>query len=399
MRIGFFGLILLVCSCANAQVIKGRILSSDTRKPVEFANVYFANTSVGTVSNRNGEFEVVAPAGRYDLVASCVGYEAYTINIQSNKIPAYLEVLLKPKVNELQEVVLEPYEKDGWSKWGKFFTDNFIGVSGGASDCRILNPEVLRFRLHKNTNTLTVTALDRLDIENNYLGYRLKYDLVSFQYNLTTRYYLFKGYPQFEDISLTNQKMQRKWMDRREKEYRGSVLHFMRSLYRNNLAKENFEVRTVTKISEEEKVRVRAAAKLKMYATEAFHGLSYDSALYYKKVIERPESLNIRGEELLTADSLVARVDTNIVAFNFPGWLEVLYPPKTAPSEYYKSISMNVHNLSLPIVTEITRTKPDPILIWPNGSFYEASTLLAVGYWTWSEKIASLLPVDYWPKK
>jgi hypothetical protein len=182
------------CTLANAQSLKGRIIASDTRKPVVSANVFLSNTSIGTTTNENGEFILQHfPAGRYDMVVSFIGYESYTISVQSNKLPDNLDIVIKPKINELQEVILEPYEKNGWEKWGTFFLENFIGTSQLARDCKLLNKDVLKFRMNRKTNTLRVSADDRLQIENRALGYNLKYDLVSFEFNFGSRVLVYQG--------------------------------------------------------------------------------------------------------------------------------------------------------------------------------------------------------------
>jgi hypothetical protein len=189
-----------VTLCAQTS-LKGKVVTSDTHKPVVSANVFLSNTSIGTVTDENGEFSITHfPAGRYDLVVSYIGYESYVISVQSNKLPARLEISLKPKVNELKEVILEPYEKNGWEKWGTFFMENFIGMSAFAEDCKLLNKEVIKFRFSKKNNTLQAFADDRLVIENKELGYLLKYDLVSFDFDFNTRRFLYQGYPLFEEM-------------------------------------------------------------------------------------------------------------------------------------------------------------------------------------------------------
>ncbi|MFK4985418.1 carboxypeptidase-like regulatory domain-containing protein, partial [Klebsiella pneumoniae] len=90
-----------------------------TRMPVNAASIYLSNTSVGTVSKEDGSFQIHSfPSGRYDLVVSILGFETYIVAVQSNKLPDFLEIVLKPKVNDLQEIVVEPYDKNGWEKWG-----------------------------------------------------------------------------------------------------------------------------------------------------------------------------------------------------------------------------------------------------------------------------------------
>src|ERR1700712_2230512 len=111
----------------NDNYIKGKIVNGETSAGISNASVFITNTSKGTVSNSLGDFELInAPVGTYDLVVSCIGYETQVYTYKANQLPMHIQVQMKPKAEELQEVVIEPYEKDGWEKWGKFFIESFI---------------------------------------------------------------------------------------------------------------------------------------------------------------------------------------------------------------------------------------------------------------------------------
>ncbi|MFK5098252.1 carboxypeptidase-like regulatory domain-containing protein, partial [Klebsiella pneumoniae] len=85
----------------SQQILKGRLIAEDTRLPVNAASIYLSNTSAGTISKNDGSFQIHPfPNGRYDLVVSVLGFETYVIAVQSNKLPDFLEIVLKPKVND-----------------------------------------------------------------------------------------------------------------------------------------------------------------------------------------------------------------------------------------------------------------------------------------------------------
>jgi hypothetical protein len=86
------------------------------------------------------------------------------------------------KSPELETIIVKPSEKNGWEKWGKWFTGNFIGTSEYGQDCCIKNPEVLRLRNYKKANSLTAIATAPLIIENKALGYRITYQMENFHY-------------------------------------------------------------------------------------------------------------------------------------------------------------------------------------------------------------------------
>jgi hypothetical protein len=152
----------LLCSIfLNAQkVLLGTILSKDSKMPIVSASIFLSNTSIGAISKDNGDFVLQSfPEGRFDLVVSIIGYETYTTTIASNAIPTKLIILLTPKVKELQEVIVTPYEKNGWEKWGEFFMENLIGKTPNATACKLLNQEVVHFRFDKKKNILNTREL------------------------------------------------------------------------------------------------------------------------------------------------------------------------------------------------------------------------------------------------
>lgn len=383
----------------------GKVLAADNKVPVASANVYLSNSSIGTTTDEKGQFIIRNfPTGRYDLVVSCVGFETQVITLSSAQLPPVLTILLKPKINELQEVIVEPYEKNGWEKWGSFFMENFIGTSAFSRDCKLLNKEVIKFRFSKKNNTLKAIANDRLVIENRALGYVLKYDLTRFEYDFGTRIFLYQGYPLFEEMETKRKGLQRRYAENREDAYYGSVMHFMRSLFRNKLVEQGFEVRKLIKLPDAEKKRVRA-----LYRPQAVNaaingtlmvdgqlpGLRRDSAAYYRKVMNEPESMNVLINTILPGDSIAYALDSATVGLEFNDFLQVVYTKKKTPPEYQKMLPRGVTSILL--TSELFRTTANPIMVLASGNYFEGTDLITSGYWAWSEKIANLLPNEYWP--
>jgi outer membrane receptor for ferrienterochelin and colicins len=61
----------------NTTTIKGKVLDISSNEPVSFASVALEGTSIGAVTNFEGEFEIInVPAGHYNVVASCVGFRS-----------------------------------------------------------------------------------------------------------------------------------------------------------------------------------------------------------------------------------------------------------------------------------------------------------------------------------
>ena len=123
-----FVLLFLFCGFSfitHAQfVITGTVSDSTTREPLSPASVFCQNTTLGTVTNKQGEFSISLKSGGYDLIFSYTGYQTQTIRVTEN---SKLEILLVKEDKSLGEVVLKnTYEvADGWEKYGDFFIKNF----------------------------------------------------------------------------------------------------------------------------------------------------------------------------------------------------------------------------------------------------------------------------------
>ena len=394
--------------CFAQQALRGKVIASDSKQPIHLANVFLSNTSIGTVTNAEGIFVLDRfPQGRFDVVISCIGYETYVTTIQYAQLPAFIEVVLKPKVNILQEVVVEPYEKNGWERYGKFFIENFIGTSALAADCKLKNPETIRFRYNKKENILRAFADEPIVLENRALGYILRYDLKVFEYNYGTRIFYFQGYPLFEDIETDRKRLLNRWERNRTEAYYGSMMHFMRSLFRNQLIEEGFEIRKLIKVSEEEKKRVRNIYNSRTYINSNGNIVVNDSLLangnkdsadYYRKVMRQPEKMAVLINQLLPGDSIAFAIDSFTAGLYFDDHLQVIYKYKQAPDEYVRMNSLSVQPKT-PVVSDIVLPKKNAISVLANGSYFEGLDLITSGYWGWWEKLATMLPFDYKPPK
>jgi len=414
-----FVLVLSLACCTisfGQMVLKGRIIASDTHKPVIAANVFLSNTSVGTISDDKGEFVIHRfPEGRFDMVISFIGYETYHVTVQSNQLPDQLEILLQPKTEELQEVTVESYDKYGWEKWGTVFTENFIGTSAFAENCKLINKDVVRFRLDKKTNTIKATADDQLLIENNALGYILKYNLIKFEFNLDTKEFMYQGFPFFEEMKTNRNGLEKRWMENRQTAYYGSLTHFMRSLYRNKLQEEQFEVRKWVLVPDEERKRVKAmypveAKKLvpkrttiltekgnSVVVEDSANVIRADSLVYYQSIMQQQDQKNVLINILLPGDSLAFAIDSVTAGLQFEDHLQILYRPKRNPVEYQKYILRNTYYL--PVSSGLYRTSPKLVVVLANGSYFEGINLMTTGFWAWWEKMCNKLPYEYWPPK
>jgi len=413
LRLSFLCTISFFFVVAHSQFsLSGKVVGSDNNLPIASANVYFNNSSKGTITNENGYFKIAnfAP-GRYELVVSCIGFLPKIINISTSNLTNDLVVQLSPKIEELAEVIVAPFDKDGWAKWGKLFLEFFIGTSEYANDCKLINTDAIKFRYDKKKNKLEAFSLDRLVIENNSLGYFLKYDLVRFEYDFSSYIFIYQGYPFFEEMESTKKGLNKKWLTNRVNAYNGSLMHFMRSLFKNSLVENNFEVKKTINTYNLEKRRVAPIYKAQLSKSSLSGDLSnvlatiskrtkeYDSLSYFKSVMKGPDFISSIDDNIMPRDSIVYLIDSVTLGLQFSENLHISYFKKGMTIANQSSLNNSDFMKNKPIVSELTNVDNTEISIIYNGSYFPVNKLIVNGYWSWAGKIGDMLPQDYWPPK
>ena len=202
-------------------------------------------TTIGVITDLNGDFQLELKKTLNSLlVISYVGYE--TKVLQSEKFITPGNIFLVPKRIDLEEIILPP---DGWSREKKLriFKSEFLGKSVSSKYCKILNSKDITLIYNSEKNTLIAFSDNPIIITNKYLDYKISYNLVDFevQFENSTnglRYshlVYYAGTSFFSELSL---KTKKKKISKREKEYNGSLIHFMRSLSDKTLVENNFEI-------------------------------------------------------------------------------------------------------------------------------------------------------------
>ena len=403
--------IFLCCQCVFPQAsIKGRVISGGTGKPLSSVSVYLNNTTKGAVTNEFGLFAIDhIPQGKFRLVASCIGYETYVKFISPRDLSEDLLITLKPKPELLKDVDVHPFDPNGWEKYGKLFTQIFIGTNPNSYKCQLKNPDVLKFRLNDD-NTLTVVASEPIQIRNNALGYDVDYKLEEFEYDLNSKIITYSGYAFFKDMSLAHPNKALKWLSERSDTYDISLLHFMRAFFVNKLIPEGFEMRSLAKIPNPGKERAKKMfsihkdsvirrtvdtvyeIKLRAISTTVH---TVDSSRYFKQMLLEPDSVISR--QFVLAESIGFAADSSKAGIYFPDSLEISYRLKDVPNEY-KRLSKSHKNDSFP-VSQFVFLNKKPVFVSSNGYYYGPYDLKITGFWAWWETLSTLLPYDYIPIK
>jgi hypothetical protein len=272
----------------------------------------------------------------------------------------------------------------------------------------LLNKEAIKFRYYKKSKKLKAFADEPLVFDNQALGYRLKYALTVFEFDFDNKIFFYEGYPFFEEKVTDKKRLQRKWQSNREDAYSGSLMHFMRSLYRNKLVEDKFKVNQVIEVSNAERQRVRqlytervkkkGIDSKKNSESEENGFANKDTLEYYTKVLQYPEPSEVLMNKVLTGDSIAYAYDSTTVGLYFSHKLQVTFSAKKVPLEYAKR-HLPVQLFNSPITAQLRLTSNNDVMVLANGAYFQGKNLLTSGYWGWSEKIANMLPYEYWPNK
>ncbi len=403
-----FIMLLIICSCffnlsAQAQFsMRGIVLDSISKQPLAGINLFLSHTSIGTTTDQTGHFILDRiPQGKFELVISSLNYETRTISINTGHLPESIQLLLKPTANELQEVIVEPYDEDGWDRWGRYFNAHFIGNSALAADCKLINPDVVKFRYSRKNNSIRAFSREKLIFDNKALGYRIQYLLTKFEYNLEERSFYYSGYPQFEEMQPKNADEKKRWDKKRKDAYQGSIMHFMRALYNDQLEQEGFEIHPVLKVDYAEYKRASSLFKAYSKAIKNKEQITIpkDSLEYYKKASKlSANETSVMLDQIITKDDVVAPIDTSIDAtaqfMGFVGWLRVTYKHKRDPVEYAKITLKRIDQIN----SDINLPNKIGLSIYPNGTYFYGFNLFIEGFWSWWEKLSTHLPTDYRPE-
>ena len=103
------GACVLSLSAQGRSLLSGKVLSSD-KSVIDFATVYLKGTQYGCTTNEKGLYHLKAPAGKYILTVSAIGFETVEKEVEILADGRSKQnVILKPSVTELDEVVVVGY--------------------------------------------------------------------------------------------------------------------------------------------------------------------------------------------------------------------------------------------------------------------------------------------------
>jgi hypothetical protein len=343
--------LLLPFACFAQVTITGKVINAADNKPVPSASVFLSNATVGSKTADDGTFTLnyVKP-GQYEFVVSVIGFDTYRQKVMAgNEQISLAEIKLTPKTKELKEVTVDA--SNDWEANYRRFQTEFIGTSTAAEDTKITNSDPLTLDYDKDSLKLTGSANDFLEVENKYLGYKIKYLLKNFDKSYRTGMLYFEGSSLFQDLpgSLSQK---RRWQKRRKEMYEGSSMHFLRMLLADSAEQAGFVVYRLTR---------------KPNPKYFPGGLNGNGNKFIETLSKKP----IKPSEFLHPTEL-----PGIFAI---GISDILYV------KYTKSARGTILNINGPYA-----------FFDSNGIFINPADVIFEGFWG-RYRVAELLPVDYEP--
>ena len=401
----FYWLICLCLLCpllARAQYgsINGKIIRSDSRSPVARASVFLSNSSFGTVSNDNGNFTLnnLRP-GQYTLVITAIGYGDYTKTLLVGNETINVDAELSPKSIELREVTISTTTKADWRRNFEQFKTEFIGADKNAKDCEIINPDVLNFTYRRSKQILEAYADEFLIVENRALGYRVKFLVKDFKSDHLSGIISYAGQRLFEELP-AKESQKKKWRIKRDEAYYGSSMHFYRSLYKDRLDEEGFEIYKLHRElnpqrAPEEVIQKKIEKFNSAYSSRAIPAI-VDSLNFWKAMLNmsRFYEQSVSNVKYFASEVLRTTERPGIFAISFPECLYIIYNKKREEN-YFRDVyrPLTMPNYETTVLSFIDQNKYSFFdmngIIVANGPLYE-------GTWTKS-RLSTFLPVDYMP--
>lgn len=307
-------MLLQIDICFSQNQVSGHVFSAKDSTAIYGASVYFDGTSIGASTNDEGYFNILFEKNSSSLIISSMGYESVIINPKNIQINKTLPNIYLSEESETLETVY--IETDTWSRSRKLeiFKREFLGTNKAAKLCEIINENSIKLRHINSSNTLIATSNEPLIIENNYLGYILKYNLRDFQIKLKINKndtipiaINYHGFSFFKPLENT---ISRKILRNRKKSYLGSSFHFMRALHSEELDENHFKIyykwiqvptykyfeitdyenmKHVKLLVDEIQIRYKTYEQSFLIAKGEFN-------IDYSGHLDPPESINLRGD-------------------------------------------------------------------------------------------------------
>ena len=228
--------------------VRATVIDAATGRPLAFATAYYDGTTVGTLTDESGEFELPAPKiPAPTLVITHIGYESFRLPLTGKTPPRRILLESVPTLTATVEVD----DRNNRENNLREFLERYLGNDDWGRRSTLANDSVLYFERHYRDDTLNTEqpidlrarSLAPLEVDLPDLGYRVSVDLRYFLLDYRTggmRFLASYYYQPYEDSGTP---LPRHAQNRRTAYY-NSPQHFLRALYRDSLQEEGYAVLT-----------------------------------------------------------------------------------------------------------------------------------------------------------
>ncbi len=361
--------ILFLLSGAHAQSLKLRFVlaDEDTKTVIAGAHVFVDNSSIGTISGDDGNVLLeIGTNHAQSLILSHINYETAVVLFENFKaiLPGDT-ILMQSNGILIDEVNIVSERGRKWKKNFKKFRRGFLGEGRPASKCKILNPEVLRFRMEGEV--LHTTAVNLIEISNKHLGYNISFllEAASIEDDGASTY---RGFAKFQEIEGMKDKKMEKL---REKYYVNSLQHFLLSLIQS--ADEKVLKQRGYKIS----VEKYAQGNFKpLYAAKPSELVSQDSSTGNYR-LQFSDFLTV--EHLNIEDKSSAR--------------QVVSVSGAEQQKFGADRTQDMSSGNQPVLSRLYKIE-EYLLFNSNGVVVNKAASREYGYWA-NQRLSTTLPYDY----
>ncbi len=385
-------------------VIQGKVIDAETLQPVEYATVFINNSTFGDISDSDGQFSIDIPSGKHELIISFMGYQTFKYDFNTQNLMKSYEFRILPEPIDLEEAEVAMKRDRTWYRNLDVFKEEFLGNSINGERCKILNPEVLILDAETEKGKLRARARETILIENPNLGYTIQYVLEGFELDLESRVSRYAGYPFFIEEDAPRRR-QRSLQKNRERAFKGSVAHFIRSLYHGILEEEGYELYAIERVTNPEWASEEMAELAQEELRKSLNPLVRDSLKNVIRRKELPGEIEMVTEKRLFEKDLidVSRNELTFLTYNKPVYI-VFTEEVEEVAFAKKEIDKNAQMVRAGVVVETNTSNSaqrstinmlgNAVQIFENGSYFHPFDLLIEGYMAW-EKIGDLMPFDY----
>ena len=385
-RLLLFGFFLSFVTCCFSQIISGKI-QTENGNVIPNVNVYLDGTKTSTVCANDGSFRLDVQGQKSgNLIFQKDHYETSIFPL-NQAIGKSVKVIINP-VSEIEEVTIIPYTEQAYKDYINYFLDKFIGFD--RENVSIKNQRTLKFSYDKKNQFLKVKAPQTLVIENKNLGYSIRYNLINFEADFKKKTNSYLGTSFFKE---SNNK--KNAILNRMNAYNGSLMHFLRSLYKNELEKEGFIVNHAKRIPNPKYPTEAELQKLEDYMsfvrTQKVMNLHLSPELedIAQRKSKNPQfALAILKTKIRESD-FTKRKDGRLF-LDFNDLLMVNY------QKYYYEIKKGEFVKSTVPVSQSSLVHPDAVEfeIYPEGNCSEPDLLILEGDFS-QQNVSKMLPLDY----